>query len=462
MTLSSFPLQVQLVLGIIFSLPLIFTSSNVKCEVFDSNVPNSPKKNQNQYADHLVNQIVKQRRRKRVRILFSSFLSGLLLLLTSASEVKAKRLIPGFVFFPFKSEHVSKTRSRTTMSAEQRNLNGNNNHNINNNKKNAVSIWHEKERLYKEFVEETNSCSLCNNRKECESIIQDYEANQMLSEWKDLRGAQDEAIQLGDDNDNDNNVDEVEKRQEGKVKAETIWVPLLNVKYIKPGDLLPIDLDLDDLGIELESETAIDVVRTFKKHLLLAVGDSPFVEEELSVIDNVSPILMLPTNIYDMTNQYQKLKTEKEDTEEDDGNKMDFACGMKEGRGKFRQKRSNLKAKGGKYSEHPSGKKNTQMKKNLNFKEEKYLDVDEQQNNSKERNENKSFIDTEGKNSLLPLFPSLYFGPFINRVTSILDFNTRIKNCKDNDFLSKINFYNIRINDKNILEICLGKGKYRY
>ena len=30
------------------------------------------------------------------------------------------------------------------------------------------------------------------------------------------------------------------------------------------------------------------------------------------------------------------------------------------------------------------------------------------------------------------------------------------------DFLAKINSYNIRINDKNILEICLGKGKYRY
>merc|ERR1711965_1192164 len=106
---------------------------------------------------------------------------------------------------------------------------------------------------------------------------------------------------------------------------------------------------------------------------------------------------------------------------------------------------------------------NTQMKKNLNFnEEEEYLDVDEQQNNSKESNENESFIDSEGKNSLLQLFPSLHLGPFINRVTSISDFNTRIKNSKDNDFLAKINFYNIRINDKNILEICLGKGKYRY
>lgn len=588
MTLVSFPIQVQVILGIVFSLPLIFTSSNVKCEVFDSNVPNSPRENPNQYADHLVNQIVKRRCRKRVRILFSTFLSGLLLLLTFASEVKAKRLIPGFVFFPFKSEDASKTRSRTTMSAGRRNLNGYNNNNINNNQKNAVSIWHEKERLYKGLVEETNLCSLCNNRKECESIIQDYEANQMLSEWKDIRGAQDEAIQLGDDNDNGNNVDEVEKRQEGKVKAETIWVPLLNIRYIKPGDLLPIDLDLDDLGIELESETAIDNVKTLKKHLLLAVGDSPLVEEELSIIDNVSPILMLPTNIYDITNQYQNLKAEREDTEEDDGNKMNIACGMKEGRGKFRSKTLKLEANGSRYrdrvereeetketsesenqnnihyqrnllnknkrpsyprsnhlnnhnkgkqrrnrnqdisftdnevksimyngkeyfyfeeededcswnddyvllrtdadththtdksherginilmeglddgsrTQHPFETKNTQMKKNLNFnEEEEYLDVDGQQNKSKESNENQSFIDNQGKNSLLPLFPSLHLGPFINRVTSKVDFNKRIKNSKDNDFLAKINSYNIRINDKNILEICLGKGKYRY
>merc|ERR1711988_254609 len=108
------------------------------------------------------------------------------------------------------------------------------------------------------------------------------------------------------------------------------WIPLLNINHLKAGDLIPIDLNLFDESNGLE-----------KKHLLLAVGDS-INEEEISIIDNVSPLLMLPINIYDIANQYQSILSVEE--KEKHNSKVKISCGMKEGKGSFqlRKKKDNI------------------------------------------------------------------------------------------------------------------------
>merc|ERR1712146_795964 len=243
---------------------------------------------------------------------------------------------------------------------------------------------------------------------------------------------------------------------------------------------------------------------------LLAVGDS-IIEEEISIIDNISPLLMLPVNIYDIANQYKNIM--KKEEQEAKGNQVKVTCKMKEGKGSFRLRKSDAK-----YIEEKMEGKVTKQYQRQNYEKKKnqespsidaqiksilyngkeyyyYEDTDDTNDevysnqseidcvdfnsyfdheNSNDLSQNnhvkdspyerdaKEYYDEDAKNGMLPFFPSLSLGPMVNRCTSVQDFNERVLNSKKNSFLASIKMYKLRINKQNILEVYLGEGEYTY
>merc|ERR1711988_1716083 len=68
------------------------------------------------------------------------------------------------------------------------------------------------------------------------------------------------------------------------------------------------------------------------------------------------------------------------------------------------------------------------------------------------------YVDEDATNSMLPFFPSLNIGPMIIRCTSVKDFNERIQNGKKNSFLTSVQMYKLRINEKYLRNL-FGKRK---
>lgn len=463
--------------------------------------------------------MVERRCRRRIKLLSSFFCFSLLLVTVSISSVE------GF-FSPRKSELVVRKltrfedfRRRSFLSSSLYGkvntallVKKNFDENERQVKSEIFSLWEEKERLYQGLEENANNvCDHCDNRESCKSIIQKYETNQMLSSWNKVAEKDNVKLVVGEQ---ERNLKGIKKNEMIEVQSlvKSIWLPLLKLNHLKPGDLIPIDLDLQELGIimidenddDKNKEASSSMVK-HKKHLLLAVGDS-ISEEYLSIIDNVSPLLMLPVNVYDMANQYRNML--KSDEEEIPRTKVNVACGMKQGKGSFRLRKNHDKSlderteegvqsrqqKYGKKERHQLSSTDSQIKSIMyNGKDYYYYeDTDEiydkdstiynesggidydsldqeyineiTQGNEIKNNTPKTatdeYVDEDATNSMLPFFPSLNIGPMINRCTSVKDFNERIQNGKKNSFLTSVQMYKLRINEQNILEIYLGKGKY--
>lgn len=523
MNIVSFPLLSQLLLGFLFILFIVLAPLNNCANTLNTNQCNS-----NYLYSHRGR--ITKRRYQRIQIVLSFLLFSSLSFMVSAfsfeSYYSQKKLIssnvrkfiqskqftersfpPLFLCGNIGENKLAKIISSTTLHASQNDL-GKNEKQFDNE---ILSLWEEKERLYEGLEEDiTNACDHCNNRESCKSIIHELERNQMINEWNKVTGKDPSKALMGGEEGNSKDVD----KNRGQSSVKSIWMPLLNTNHLKAGDLIPIDLDLQELRVSLinqkgdQNDDMNHDSTSHKKHLLLAVGDS-IIEEEISIIDNISPLLMLPVNIYDIANQYRN--TIKKEEQEAKGNQVKVACKMKEGKGSFRLRKSDDK-----YIKEKMEGKVTKQYQRQNYEKKKaqhspsidaqiksimyngkeyyyYEDTDDtnvnvcsnqseaddvdlhsyfDHENSDDFSQNnhlkdslyerdaEEYYDEDAKNGMLPFFPSLSLGPMVNRCTSVQDFNERVLNSKKNSFLASIQMYKLRINKENILEVYLGEGEY--
>lgn len=502
MSFVSFQILSQLLLGFFCILFILLVPSKACHDIFEVNTLKGSCKNASG------NRLSKRPHRKRLKILFSFFLSTFLLLGISIASVesfhprrKSTSSIAAFIRLNVGNKMSILPSSLKKTEVKYQEINIGNTKRLFAKKKDAnqnekkirneiFSLWEEKQKMYEGLEEDTNNlCDHCDNRESCKSIIQELETNQMLNQLSKVtekeqakKTVKEEEFLRESHSGGDMNT---------KKTMESIWIPLLNISHLKAGDLIPIDLDLFDLGINLVDESN----ELKKKHLLLAVGDS-INEEELSVIDNVSPLLMLPINIYDIANQYQSILSAEE--KEKHNSKLKISCGMKEGKGSFQlrkkkdnkhfqktmeeKKRNNRSLNYEKKGRRQLTSTDSQIKSIMyNGKEyfyyedndefynedyESYLEDNDADNfhpttkDSQRIRDEDTYINEAGTNSMLPFLPSNSLGPMVTRYTSLVDFNERISNSKKNSFLALVQMYKLRINDRNILEVCLGKGQY--